>query len=316
MGRPTATHRAPSPAEAKAPVLVVGAGYIGRNMVRGLARDRAVSLLARRVPPASVRDVARVHIGDARDPAPVRAALEGVEHVVWCAGGLLPSEAEERPAYDAAATLEPLRTMLDLVAGRAISVTYMSSGGTVYGNPSTVPVAEDAPTRPVGEYGRVRLRAESLVLRAGEGAGTSVRVLRCSNVYGGDQPADRAQGAAAVFVDRVRRGAEIVLYGGGAAVRDFVHIDDVVRATGDVLPLAGPAVLNVGSGRGTSIAELLALVERSLGRRAIVVHRPQRPFDVERIVLDIARLQQVIAFAPRTLESGVAALVRACQVAS
>jgi UDP-glucose 4-epimerase len=287
-------------------VLVVGCGYLGRNMTIGLAKTGPVAVLARRDPPAGVHAVARVHRGDAADPAVLAPALDGVAHVVWCAGGLLPGDAEQAPERDETATLEPLRTLLALLGDRRdVAVTYMSSGGTVYGNPDTVPVPEDAPTRPIGEYGRVRLAAERLLLDAHRDDGVPVRILRCANVYGGDQPADRGQGAVAVFADRVRSGAEVVLLDEGRTVRDFVHVDDVVDATAALLSAGGDPVVNVGSGRGTTIAELLALVERRVGRRARIARRPGRPFDVDRIVLDITRLQQLVDFAPRDLEEGL-----------
>lgn len=275
-------------------------------MTLGLGKAGPVTVLARREPPADVRAVARVHRGDAGDSAILGAALEGVEHVVWCAGGLLPGDAERAPDRDEAATLGPLRILLQLLADRPdVTVTYMSSGGTVYGNPGVVPVPESAPTRPIGEYGRVRLAAERLLLDGLGERGTPVRILRCANVYGGGQPADRGQGAVAVFADRVGSGAEVVLFDEGRAVRDFVHVDDVVDVTSVLLGVGGDPVLNVGSGRGTSIAELLALVEGRLGRQARVTHRPGRAFDVDRIVLDISRLQQLVAFAPRDLGEGL-----------
>lgn len=290
-------------------VLVVGCGYLGRNMALGLAPRRQITVLARRPVPHEVKRVARVVRGDAGDSAVLAEAMAGVEHVVWCAGGLLPADAERDPAGDARATLGPLEVLLGLVDGAdGPTVTYLSSGGTVYGDPDLVPVPEDAPTRPIGEYGRVRLRAERLLLDARAERGLRVRVLRCANVYGGDQPADRGQGAVAVFLDRVLRGAEIVLYDGGRAVRDFVHVDDVVGAAGDLLGHGGPAVLNVGSGRGAAIVDVLSMVERHLGARAVVVHRPRRPFDVRQIVLDVGRLQATVPYRPRDLEDGIRAL--------
>ncbi|MFL5817587.1 MAG: NAD-dependent epimerase/dehydratase family protein [Conexibacter sp.] len=291
----------------EARVLVVGCGFIGRHMASGLAEaGRHVAVLSRRDPPpevAAVLDPADVHVGDAGDADALHAALEGVRHVVWCAGGLLPPDAERDPVADEDLTLGPLRTLVDVLDARAgVSVTYVSSGGTVYGNPGMALVHEDAPLRPIGAYGRVRLAGERLLLEAN----LDVRVLRCANVYGEHQPPDRSQGAVAVFLDRVSNGEEIVLYGGGATVRDFVYVGDVVTAVEGLLGRPGPQVVNVGSGRGVSIRELLELVERTVGRRAQIAELPARPFDVNRVVLDVTRLLSLVPFEPLPLGAGLA----------
>lgn len=288
-------------------VLVVGCGFIGAHAAVRIAEGgHPVTVLSRRRPPERVARVADVVLGDARDPAALTTALDGVRHVFWSAGGLLPPDAERDPEADERLTLAPLRELLRQLGDRTdVSVTFISSGGTVYGNPAHVPVPEDAPTNPIGVYGRTRLAAERLLLSAHDATGVEVRVLRCANVYGEHQPAHRSQGAVAVFLERVRNGEEIVLFGGGTAVRDFVHVGDVVDVAGRLLGREGANVVNVGSGEGTSIRRLLTLVERTVGRRANVAERPAREFDVDTIVLDVRRLQRLIPYAPIDLEAGL-----------
>ncbi len=106
-----------------------------------------------------------------------------------------------------------------------------------------------------------------------------------------------------MFIDRVRNGEEIVLFGDGVAVRDFVHVGDVVDVAGRLLGRGGPRVVNVGSGAGTSIRQLLELVERTLGRRARVIAEPARAFDVGTVVLDVSTLRSLIP-TPLTLADG------------
>jgi UDP-glucose 4-epimerase len=291
-----------------APVLVVGCGFIGRHMASGLAAaGRRVAVLSRSEPPedvAGLLDAADLHTGDAGDLDALEAALEGVGDVVWCAGGLLPPDAECDPDADERLTLGPLRALMAQLGPRSdVSVTFISSGGTVYGNAAAALVDEEAPTEPINAYGRVRLEAERLLLGANGG---DVRILRCANVYGEHQPADRNQGAVAVFLERVRNDEEVILFGGGATVRDYVYVGDIVAATDALLDRPGSRVLNVGSGRGVSTRELLAEVERTVGRPAQVVDRPARSFDVDRIVLDIARLRALVPFEPLDLRAGLA----------
>lgn len=293
-------------------VLVVGCGFIGSHVAAELtARARPFTVLTRTPPPRDVADTIRplaVRIGDAADRAAVEGALEGVSEVVYCAGGRLPAQTEDDPELSTELTLKPIATLLDALRGRrGVRLTYLSSGGTVYGEPRRVPVPEDAPTEPRALYGKLHLACEKAIARAHEETGLEATILRCSTLYGEHQLPDRGQGAVVTFLHRIERGEEIVLYGDGSAVRDYLYAGDVAGVIADLLDRdAVPAVLNVGAGVGTSLAELLELVERQVGRPARVSAQPERGFEIERIVLDIGRLRRLLGFEPLPLEEGVA----------
>jgi UDP-glucose 4-epimerase len=233
-------------------------------------------------------------------------ALDGVGRVLFCAGGLLPAASEHEAELDARLTLEPLAALLDALTRRpGVALTYLSSGGTVYGQPSATPTPEGHPTRPIGTYGVLRLACERMIERAGE-HGLQARVLRCATVYGEHQRPNRGQGAVVTFLRRVASGEPIFLFGDGDQTRDYLYAGDVARVVVALLDRTdGPAVLNVGSGHGTSLAELVALVESQVGRTARVVRRPGRPFDVRSIVLDVSSLRDLLAFEPTPLVAGI-----------
>lgn len=276
-------------------------------MAETLARDgHRVSVLSRSDPGRAIRSApARLIVGDAADPETLDDALDGIEQVVWCAGGLMPPEAEADPGTDRDLTLTPLRNLIAAADRRRFAITYLSSGGTVYGDPGPAPVSEDFPPQPIGAYGRTKLIAEELLIRGAAEAGFRLRILRCANVYGPNQPSDRSQGAVAVFGDRISQGVPIDVFGDGDAFRDYVHVDDVVRATVALWSVDGPVVLNCGSGRPVTINGLIEALEISIGRRAQVNHLPSRDFDVEVIVLDLSRIQSLIPFAPVDLHTGL-----------
>jgi UDP-glucose 4-epimerase len=292
-------------------ILLAGCGFIGSNIVEGLAgRSRPPRVLTRSQPPAAIAGLlpdGALLLGDAQDQELLERALDGVEHLIFSAGGLLPAASEENPELDAELTLGPVQTVLDALSSHPeISLTYLSSGGTVYGEPQSVPVDEDAPTSPVGAYGRLHLACEEAVLAHRRELGTEARILRCSSVYGRHQHPDRGQGALVTFLNRIEAGRPVELYGGGESVRDYVYAADVAEVVVSLLETdGGPAVLNVGSGEETSLVELLRMAEHQAGRRAEVIQHPARDFEVGRIVLDISRLQSLIGFQPTPLRRGV-----------
>jgi UDP-glucose 4-epimerase len=293
-------------------ILVIGCGFIGSNIVEELvAAQITPAVLTRSRPSAAVAasvSEADLHLGDATDPGLLAAALEGVDHVVFSAGGLLPAASEKNPELDARLTLEPVEAVLAALAERpGVALTYLSSGGTVYGEPATVPVPEHAPTAAFGAYGRLHLAAEAAVIEHAKHHDTPVRILRCATVYGPHQSPDRGQGVIVTFLHRIKSGISIELYGGGETVRDYVYVGDVARAIVDLIDRRdGPPILNVGSGEGTALRDVLSLAEAAVGEPAVIDRRPKRGFEVRRIVLDIAQLQRLIGFQPTPLKAGIA----------
>ena len=291
--------------------LVVGSGFIGSHVVAELAaHDRPPVVLTRSQPAdavASAIAAGDLHVGDAADPGALEAALDGVGHVLYCAGGLLPAASEQDPERDAELTLRPLRAVLAALASRpATKLTYVSSGGTVYGEPESVPVPETAPTHPLGSYGQLHLRCEEEIERARSARGLVARILRCATVYGPFQRPDRGQGAVVTFLHRIERGETIDLYGDGGTIRDYVYAGDVARVARDLLDReGGPHLLNVAAGVGTSLLDLLRLAERQVGRKAVVERHPERGLDVHRIVLDVSRLRELTGFEPTPLAAGI-----------
>jgi UDP-glucose 4-epimerase len=292
-------------------VLVIGCGFIGSNIVEELVAAGQPPVVLTRSPP-DPEVAAKITAGDliegnAADPEVVARALEDAGHVIFSAGGLLPAASEEDPDRDAELTLGPVRTVLAALRERpGVGLTYLSSGGTVYGEPSSIPVPEDAPTEPRGAYGRLHLQCEREVLAASREHGLAARILRCATVYGEHQHPDRGQGAVVTFLHRIEHGEPIDLYGGGATIRDYVYAGDVARAAIALIDREGPAVLNVGSGEGTSLIDLLGLIERHLGREAQVRRHEERGFEVHQIVLDTALLHQTVRLEITDLPSGIA----------
>jgi UDP-glucose 4-epimerase len=295
-------------------VLVIGCGFLGGHIALGVARRAVdVRVLSRSFAPRVLRELPRRALisGDARNQLTLERALAGIDEVVYCIGGLQPAQAELDPDRDASLVLAPLRQLVEALSGRpGISLTYLSSGGAVYGNPRHLPVTEDEPPKPIGAYAAARLAGEQIVARAHGLHGIPVRILRCANVYGEEQPTDRGQGAVGVFLDRISRGQAIEVFGDGSVVRDFVYVGDLVEVIARLFGRGpGLTLLNVGSGRGTSLEGLIALLEAALGRKATIVVRPQRDFDVRSVILDVRQMRRLLGVDPLTLSEGLRRLV-------
>jgi UDP-glucose 4-epimerase len=294
-------------------VLVIGAGFIGRHLIETCTGRGIETTVLTRSPMTQQQrghlTDAKVVIGDAALRALVDELIAPATHVFYCAGGLMPADSNLDPAADAALTLPPLISVLEALRERpAIGLTFLSSGGTVYGEPATIPVREDHPTEPTTSYGVMKLAAEKYISMYRRLYGVQSRILRCANAYGEHQPAARRQGFIAAALDRMTRGEPIALYGDGQNVRDFVYVHDVVDA---MLKTAtrpsGPPIVNVGSGEGVTLLGVLDVIREVTGTEPALDLLPDRGFDVRRIVLDISLLHEEIDFSATPLRTGIAA---------
>jgi UDP-glucose 4-epimerase len=293
-------------------VLVVGGGFLGSHIVAGLAAAGArVTVLTRTRPEGAAASRiagARTVVADAADPAAVERALENVDHVVWCAGGLLPADSNLDPIADVREALPPLLTTLEALRRRpGVGLMFMSSGGTVYGNPTILPVPESHPTSPLTSHGVTKVAAEQYLGLYQDVYGVPVLILRCGNVYGEGQRGDRSQGVVAAGLRGAQIGRPFPVFGDGSSERDYLYIGDVVDVVCEVLGRADvPRVVNVGSGQGATVAEVVAAIESVTGSTMTVDPRPARPGDVSRIVLDTSLLQSLAPFDPLPLHDGIA----------
>jgi UDP-glucose 4-epimerase len=294
--------------------LVIGCGFIGSNVATRLAATGEPPLVLTHHPPAAEVLAAigegNLNIADATDADAIVALLDGVEHVAYCAGGPLPYKCEEDPEGARELTLGPLMATLEALRRKpGPTLTYLSSGGTVYGSPrpEELPVDESFPTAPSTTYGRLHRECEEAIEAVRAESGLDSRILRCATVYGEHQRPGRGQGVIVTFLDRIANGAPIEVYGDGSTIRDYVYVGDVADAVIALTALDdAPPVINVGSGEAASLVDVLELVKAEVGKPAAVDQKEERGFDIHQIVLDTTLLHGTIELEMTPLRTGIA----------
>jgi UDP-glucose 4-epimerase len=293
-------------------VVVIGGGFLGSGIAaRAVGLGRRTVVLTRRsaTAPALIASGCRVVVGDAADADAVQELVRRPAHVVFCVGGRLPTNSIDDPAGDAVGTLAPLLSVLEAMrAHPGCRLTMLSSGGTVYGRPSTIPVEEDHPCHPLVPYGVSRLAAEGYISVYATLHGIPARILRLGNVYGPGQPDGRRQGLVTALFSAAHTGAPVEIWGDGRIARDYVHVDDVADVVHRLpAPVGAPEILNVGTGVAQTVLAAAAAVERVTGATLRLEMHPGRAYDVDHIALSTRRLSSLIAYAPMTLEQGLTA---------
>ena len=261
-------------------VLITGAsGFIGLNLTAALHAAKAqVCVLGRSGLPAPrsinlMLDEANCFRGDIRDSAVVERAVTGCELVFHLAGksGAVASNASPLADLD----VNGRGTLTLLEACRRMSPSpkvVFPSSRLVYSPDLTGPVSETSPTVPLSVYGIHKLMAERYLLLYQRLYGLRVSVLRITNPYGPFQrPEQSRYGIVNWFIHQAIHGRPLTIYGHGAQLRDYIHVDDVVQAMllAGIKAEADGRLLNVGSSRGVSFVDMAELIVRNTGRGSL-----------------------------------------------
>jgi UDP-glucose 4-epimerase len=181
-----------------------------------------------------------------------------------------------------------------------------STGGALYGEPSTLPSTEQSDIRPLSPYGVSKYCAEQYIAYFQRAYGLETVILRYANVYGPRQDPNGEAGVVGIFARRILLGQPCIVFGDGEQTRDFVFVDEVVHA--NLLAMQGPlGTFNVGTGIETSLNQLLTAFERIAGRPVAREYAPARPGEVQRIALDASEAGGKMGWHPSvSLEDGLA----------
>jgi UDP-glucose 4-epimerase len=315
-----------------------GAGFIGSHVVDGLlaAGHEAVVVddlsSGRR---ENLNPGARFYEADICGPELAEiCARERCDLVCHHAAQIDVRRSVADPLADARTNILGLLNILENCRTHGLrGIVFASSGGVIYGEPERLPAAETLPKGPLSPYGVSKLASEFYLCYYAQVMGIPCVTLRYGNVYGPRQDPHGEAGVVAIFGEKMLRGETPLIYGDGEQVRDYVFVGDVVRAnllalqrlaayapaadplervpsadgrggSGCASPAPGGCAINdlafnIGTGRGTSVNELFALLQEITGFGGEAAHGPERTGELRRIYLDVRKAKQELGWVPR-----------------
>ena len=292
-------------------LIVGGAGFIGSHVTERLLKLGATAVVLDDLSTGQTNNISlegnslRLVQGDVRAfDFESLGTLDGIFNEA--ARALIPSFND--PLTDLEVNVGGTIRLLEYARKHDVKVVHASSG-SVYGNPSRIPITEDHPVNPISPYGVSKLASEFYCSLYYRDYGLDVVSLRYFNVYGPRQRASEEMGVIPIFVRRALRREPLRVFGDGKQTRDFLNVRDVVSANllaYKSIRSAGQIMNIGGGGEEVSIENLARRIMSLCGFEADLVYAEPKPGDIRRLVADNSRAMEIIGYAPSTsLEEGL-----------
>ena len=292
-------------------VVTGGAGFIGSDLVDALIQ-RGDEVLVVDDLSTGVREQVNSratfwHL-DLRHPDITARLVDWrPEAICHLAAQMSISRSVREPLFDAGVNLIGALHVLEAARQVKARLLFSSTGGALYGDADVLPTPETEPAWPVSPYGVAKLSFEHYLHCYRVAHGLSYAALRYANVYGPRQNPHGEAGVVAIFCLRLLAGEPAVVNGDGTFTRDYIYVDDVVRANLAALDSGEIGHFNVGTGRQVTINQIFHLVVDHLGLDVAETHGPVRPGDQRTSALDSGLIERTLGWRPEVdLETGIA----------
>ncbi len=288
-----------------------GAGFIGSNVSDALVGEGHNVVIVDNLSTGKEENInpgAQFYNVDITD----EEALEDVfrsfepEVVFHIAAQIDVRKSVEDPAFDAEVNVVGSVNVFRMSVQYGVRrVVLSSTGGALYGEVGQLPVSEGASVEPVSPYGVSKYCAENYLNYFKRLYGLERVILRYGNVYGPRQDPLGEAGVVAIFTRKILDGESPTIFGDGTQTRDYIYVEDVVKA--NVLALEGKeGIYNIGTGKETSVNELVEIFSKVLGREIKPEYTSPRIGEVTRISLNGDMAKRELGFTPKySLPEGI-----------
>jgi len=289
-------------------LILGGAGFIGKNLVEELKNDYDLIVFGRKEN-CFAGNNPLFYKGDFSESRDLEIIFgeNKIDLVIHLISTTIPSISNENMSFDVDSNLTGTINLLNLMKKYSVpKIIFVSSGGTIYGkiNPSIDSVSENHPTNPICSHGIIKLAIEKYILLYHHLYGIDYLILRVSNAYGENHASDRL-GLINVALKKIINKQSVQIWGDGMVIRDYIYAKDCVSIIRKLIEKGiSNEIINVGSGIGHSINDILSIIQKIAGDFNIEKSE-MRNFDVPKIILNTNKLKSFIDFELTDIEVGI-----------
>ena len=214
----------------------------------------------------------------------------------------------ENPALDFEHNiLQPIKLIQVLLKSNCKKLVFTSSGGTIFGEPTVIPTAEeDYADEPESPYGVAKKRLNELIKIMSKNSSMKYSILNLSNVYGPRQDPHGEAGVVSIFANKYLKNEEPTIYGDGEQTRDYIYVKDVVSALIKASKIEENHFLNIGTGIETSVNDLANSMKIQFKSEINPIYKPAREGELNRSVLNNTKAKKELNWKPEySLDDGM-----------
>lgn len=289
-----------------------GAGFIGSHLLAYLdAQKEQETVVFDNLSTGSAKNVPqgiKLCVGDICDAEAVDNLFraENFDAVIHFAAQTMVPYSLQHPQEDCKTNLLGLLNVLEACRKYGVKTVVFSSSAAVYGDNPNIPLTEDLPLVPTSCYGITKMTSEHYLRMYHDLYGLNSIVLRFANVYGERQGEGGEGGVISIFCKLLAQDKPLTIFGNGEQTRDFVYAGDIAKVAAKALKLTGFNIINISTGRETSLNSLLGAFKTACGHDLTVNYAPERSGDIFRSVLSNERLKTLLGFVPEMdIEHGI-----------
>lgn len=300
----------------KKTILILGGlGFIGKNLIEEFLLDNNFNIIIfdqknKSLPDEWINKNIKLYRGDFNCPSDLEKIFEKnkIDIVFHLISTTIPSSSNDNIIADINYNLGGTIKLLDLMRDNNVKkIVFFSSGGTIYGVPNGVfpdKFPEDHQNNPICSHGIVKLTIEKYLYLYKYFYDINYLILRLANPFG-EHHSSSVQGLINVTLEKILKNEPVAIWGDGEAVRDYIYIKDCVRAVKELVDKnISNDVINIGSGLGYSVNEILNIIKDVAGEFKID-RLESRKFDVSKIILDVSKIKSMINFEPADIKTGI-----------
>jgi len=296
-------------------LLIGGAGFIGSNLVRKLLEEGYNVVVFEQIN-CSIQRLSKsinnlnIEYGTLSNMTEFENVLQKykIDTIFHLASSIIPSSDQNAFVSEIENILIPTVKLLSLISKLGIKLYYFSSGGTVYGNRlnNNEPIKESEDTNPICYYGVSKLFIEKMIFLENNLSKLNYVILRPSNLYGPGQNVIGNQGLIAIILGKILNGEEVIIWGDGENIRDYIYIDDLISCICKLLRSdVNNEIINIGTGFGHSINDIIKIIKNVSHYQVNVRYTEGRSVDVPVAVLNTSKLLRSIGIRFTPIEDGI-----------
>ena len=288
-----------------------GAGFIGSNLADALIEEKHNVTIIDDLSTGKRRNIprkARFHEMDIASPVVDKVFESGkFDQVFHLAAQMDVRRSVENPSNDAEINiLGGINLLQASVKHKIKRFVFSSTGGAIYGEQQQFPASENHAANPLSPYGISKLAFEKYLYFYNFQHGLQYVSLRYANVYGPRQNPEGEAGVVAIFCRRLLKSQEAVIYGDGGQTRDFVYVDDIVKANLLAMNFQSSMAFNVGTGLETDINTIFAKIKKYTGSSQERIHLDPKPGEQRRSCISNEKIKKFLGWQPTIpLEQGI-----------